>query len=45
VVSSPSVAHALAQARELTPHEGLILVFGSMYLVGEALQALGELVL
>ncbi len=40
IVHAPDVATALARARELTPPEGLILVFGSLYLVGEALQVL-----
>ncbi len=40
IVHAPDVATALARARELTPPEGLILVFGSIYLIGEALQAL-----
>ncbi|MGQ9896004.1 MAG: bifunctional folylpolyglutamate synthase/dihydrofolate synthase [Acidobacteriota bacterium] len=42
VVLSPDVPTALAQARELTPPEGLILVFGSLYLVGEVLQVLHQ---
>ena len=33
--ASPHVAAALAQARAVTPPEGLILVAGSIYLVGE----------
>ncbi len=40
IVHAPDVATALGRARELTPPEGLILVFGSIYLIGEALQAL-----
>ena len=40
IVQAPDVATALARACELTPPEGLILVFGSTYLIGEALQAL-----
>ncbi|QUV97538.1 folylpolyglutamate synthase/dihydrofolate synthase family protein [Chloracidobacterium aggregatum] len=40
IIQAPDVAMALARARELTPPEGLILVCGSIYLIGEALQAL-----
>lgn len=40
IVQAPDVATALAKARELTPPKGLIVVFGSLYLIGEALQVL-----
>jgi dihydrofolate synthase/folylpolyglutamate synthase len=40
IIQAPDVTMALARARELTPPEGLILVCGSIYLIGEALQAL-----
>ena len=33
----PTVAEAMRQARDLTPSDGLILVTGSLYLVGEAI--------
>ena len=32
---APNVAAALAQARAMTPPEGLIIATGSVYLVGE----------
>lgn len=40
VMQAADAATALAQARALTPAEGLIVVFGSIYLIGEVLQSL-----
>jgi len=40
IESADSVPAALARARELTPTDGLIVVTGSIYLVGEALAQL-----
>lgn len=39
--SEPSVAHALEKAVELTAPHGVIVVTGSIFLVGEAMSALG----
>ncbi len=40
--AAPHVSGALAQAREMTPEGGLIVVTGSVYLVGEVLELLRE---
>ena len=37
----PSVVDALAAAREMAGADGLVVVCGSLYLVGETLQLLG----
>jgi dihydrofolate synthase/folylpolyglutamate synthase len=42
VFQAPTVAAALAKAREITSGHGLILVTGSLYLVGEAQQLLSD---
>ncbi|WP_433984975.1 glutamate ligase domain-containing protein [Tunturiibacter empetritectus] len=41
--AAPHLAAALAQARALTPSEGLIIATGSVYLVGEIRRLAGEL--
>jgi dihydrofolate synthase / folylpolyglutamate synthase len=38
---APDVASALARARELVPPGGLVVVTGSIYIVGEAMRGLG----
>jgi dihydrofolate synthase/folylpolyglutamate synthase len=43
IQTSEDVASALKSAGEQTPKQGLILVTGSLYVVGEAMQALGVL--
>ncbi len=40
VVCEPDVPAALARARSLTPREGVIVIAGSIYILGEALAAL-----
>ena len=40
---APTVAQALSLARELLPEGGVVCVTGSLYVVGEALDALGAL--
>lgn len=42
VQSADSIKEALQSAQEITPDDGLICVTGSLYLVGEAQQVLGE---
>ena len=37
-----TVAEALARARELTPADGIIVITGSIYVVGEALNVIGS---
>jgi len=41
IESCPDVPSAVARARELTPTDGIIVVTGSIYIVGEAMRALG----
>jgi dihydrofolate synthase / folylpolyglutamate synthase len=41
IVSAPTTAAALSRAFELTPADGLVVVTGSIFLVGEAMQVLG----
>jgi len=41
VVESPTVAAAIRHAADLTPADGVIVVTGSIFVVGEAMQALG----
>ena len=41
LVDAPDVAKALAKARTLTAHQGVIVVTGSIYIVGEAMRELG----
>ena len=41
IVSVPNTAAALSRAFELTPADGLVVVTGSIFLVGEAMQVLG----
>jgi dihydrofolate synthase / folylpolyglutamate synthase len=41
IVTAPNVAAALARARELAPSGGLIVVTGSIYVVGEVLMEMG----
>jgi dihydrofolate synthase / folylpolyglutamate synthase len=41
--AAPHLAAALAQARAVTPREGLIIATGSVYLVGEVRRLAGEL--
>lgn len=40
--AAPSAAHALAQARRMAGAEGIVLVCGSLYLVGEVLEEIAK---
>jgi len=41
MVSEPNTAAALACAFELSPADGIVVVTGSIFLVGEAMKVLG----
>jgi len=45
MIAEPTVAKAIERARSLTPHNGVVVITGSIYIVGEAFGILQERVI